>query len=406
MPSTLESLFPPSASKARIHTFPATGRGLQATQDIKKGDLILSVPSEYLWTTEAALKEPVLGGILKANLKDLSTDEILLVYLLFVKHSPRYTPSSSTQFHRREHHIPLLPTTYMTSYFWSTSTLSLCASTSLYQTTLQLQEQLPSDFQKLLTSLFLPHEDVFPLNLFTVKEYEWALFTIWSRCMDFKLKDDKGGMRDLRLMAPFADMANHSDDVDQCHIFDERDGSVKIVAGKDYKAGDEIYISYGPTLPLSKLALLYGFLPPSPTHQKSTYPLYLSTHPSAPYFTQKEKLFLKHLGIADASSPTPFHLNQDFEKVLTYLRVQRLGNPLELQLSTITLPGRVNSDNEFEILSALKEALEGLLSGFENQEERGEVGSEEWMAGRVRRGEEGVLKEAKRVVEERLRELK
>lgn len=55
--------------------------------------------------------------------------------------------------------------------------------------------------------------------------------------MDFVLP----GGKSLRLMAPFADMLNHSSEAKQCHVYDPSSGSLSVLAGKDFKVGDQVY---------------------------------------------------------------------------------------------------------------------------------------------------------------------
>lgn len=54
--------------------------------------------------------------------------------------------------------------------------------------------------------------------------------------MDFVLPDESS----IRLLAPFADMLNHSSEVKQCHVYDASSGNLSVLAGKDYKAGDQV----------------------------------------------------------------------------------------------------------------------------------------------------------------------
>lgn len=53
--------------------------------------------------------------------------------------------------------------------------------------------------------------------------------------MDFVLPDGNS----IRLLAPFADMLNHSFEVKQCHVYDALSGNLSVLAGKDYKVGDQ-----------------------------------------------------------------------------------------------------------------------------------------------------------------------
>ncbi len=57
--------------------------------------------------------------------------------------------------------------------------------------------------------------------------------------MDFKLHDGDS----IRLLAPFADMLNHSSDVGQCHIYDPLSGNLSVLAGKTYEPGDQVRLS-------------------------------------------------------------------------------------------------------------------------------------------------------------------
>lgn len=54
--------------------------------------------------------------------------------------------------------------------------------------------------------------------------------------MDFAQPNGKS----IRLLAPFADMLNHSSDVKQCHVYDASSGDLSIRAGKDYEEGDQV----------------------------------------------------------------------------------------------------------------------------------------------------------------------
>jgi hypothetical protein len=71
--------------------------------------------------------------------------------------------------------------------------------------------------------------------------------------MDFQLPDGDS----IRLLAPFADMLNHSSQVKQCHAYDSLSRNLSVLAGKDYGSGDQVRPSYFPTLPISPLTYKY-----------------------------------------------------------------------------------------------------------------------------------------------------
>jgi hypothetical protein len=58
--------------------------------------------------------------------------------------------------------------------------------------------------------------------------------------MDFRLHDGES----IRLLAPFADMLNHSADVVQCHTYDPSSGNLSVLAGKIYDTGEQVGIIF------------------------------------------------------------------------------------------------------------------------------------------------------------------
>jgi hypothetical protein len=72
--------------------------------------------------------------------------------------------------------------------------------------------------------------------------------------MDFKLHDGDS----IRLVAPFADMLNHSPDVEQCHIYDPLSGNLSVLAGKTYESGDQVRLSSLLMLLVSALTQKYS----------------------------------------------------------------------------------------------------------------------------------------------------
>ena len=83
--------------------------------------------------------------------------------------------------------------------------------------------------------------------------------------MDFVLPDGKS----IRLLAPFADMLNHSSEVKQCHAYDVLSKDLSVLAGKDYEAGDQVCSSCSLLVPIR--VLTWGFSNLSGFHQLWTY---------------------------------------------------------------------------------------------------------------------------------------
>src|SRR3954469_6145241 len=73
-----------------------------------------------------------------------------------------------------------------------------------------------------------------------IKIVHMGIRTGWSPANDFKLPD--GSV--YRLIAPFGDMLNHSPDIATCHIYDETKRELRVIAGRDYKANEQVYVLF------------------------------------------------------------------------------------------------------------------------------------------------------------------
>ncbi|KAJ3232802.1 hypothetical protein HDU78_006844 [Chytriomyces hyalinus] len=347
-----------SSGLVALHVFPDTGRGLQAKKHIPRNSVILSAPLSAVWTA------------------NLSADDTLALYLLFVKKSPKCTSEAAAA--RKAHVRAGIPQEYTASLFFSDEALRICEGSSLYALTVQSTDQIEQDFRSLLQRIFLSHPQVFPINKITLDEYKWALFTVWSRAMDFQLSESKS----LRGIVPFLDMI--------------------------------IKLAMKWTVSNTKLARLYGFIIPGNPYDDFT--LVLSTPPYAPFFSHKAQIY------QDAGIP----LDSNFQltrkeplpvAVLQCLRIQRLEWS-ELNFASAAVDkskvglNRITLRNEQEILSALVQAFEGILSGFAVKSEEPKVQLESniykqysdcWMAALVSLGEQeirqGALDKAKFLLE-------
>lgn len=217
--------------------------------------------------------------------------------------------------------------------------------------------------------------------------------------MDFTLPDGSS----IRLLAPFADMLNHSSEVKQCHAYDVKSGDLSVFAGKDYEIGDQVYIYYGP-IPNNRLLRLYGFV--IPDNPNDSYDLVLTTHPMAPFYEQKQKLWVS-AGL-DSTTTVALTLTDPLPKnILRYLRIQRADVSGLAAITLQQIDGtdeKISDSNEMEILRFLEESISSLLNCFATPLERLEkqlaegvypVGGNAWAAAHVSVGEQRVLRLAR-----------
>jgi hypothetical protein len=143
--------------------FSDTGRGVRTLRPIEKGERIFTIPHNVLWTVEHALADPILGSALRSAKPPLSTDDTLIVYILFVR-------SRGSGYDGRQTHVAAMPPNYTSSIFFANAELEVCAGSSLYATTKHLHEQIEIDFKELEAGLFARDRTLFPSDKFTIDD--------------------------------------------------------------------------------------------------------------------------------------------------------------------------------------------------------------------------------------------
>ncbi|PHH74478.1 hypothetical protein CDD80_3058 [Ophiocordyceps camponoti-rufipedis] len=336
-----------------VTEFPVTGRGVKALRNFKQGERILTIPSACLWTIEGARADPLLGPLLGSAQPPLSVEDTLAVHLLFVK-------SRTSGYDGFRHHIAAMPQSYSATIFFTDDELRVCEGSSLYTLTTQLEQRVQDDYRQLRERLLSQHRHLFPPDQFRLE--------------------------------------------DQCHTYDPTSGDVSVLASKDYKVGDQIFISYG-SVPNNRLLRLYGFV--LPENPYDSYDLVLQTSPMAPLYEQKERLWaLAGLGSTCTISLTvkvPLPIS-----VLRYLRIQRLdeSNMTDMTLQLVNgTDGKVSDENETQVLQFLVDSIDTLLQSFAIPLEKLEAklaggdyleGSNAWAAAHVSLGEQRILTAAKK----------
>jgi hypothetical protein len=93
----------------------------------------------------------------------LSVDDTLATYILFVR-------TCASGYDGLRSHVAALPASYTSSVFFAEAELEVCAGTSLYTTTKQLDRQIEEDYKSLVERLFGRHQELFPRDKFTIED--------------------------------------------------------------------------------------------------------------------------------------------------------------------------------------------------------------------------------------------
>jgi hypothetical protein len=143
--------------------FSDTGRGVRTLRRFEEGEKILTIPHGVLWTVKHAYADPLLGPALRSTRPPLSVDDTLATYILFVR-------SCGSGYDGLRSHVAALPASYTSSIFFAEAELEVCAGTSLYTTTKQLDRQIKDDYRGLVARLFERHQELFPPDKFTIED--------------------------------------------------------------------------------------------------------------------------------------------------------------------------------------------------------------------------------------------
>jgi hypothetical protein len=126
-----------------LTNFPVTGRGVRTLRHFKEGERILTIPSSILWTVEYVYADSLLGPALRSARPPLSVEDTLATYILLV----RFRESGCDGLRS---HMAALPTSYTSSIFFAEDELEVCAGTSLYIITKQLERQIEDNYRGLV----------------------------------------------------------------------------------------------------------------------------------------------------------------------------------------------------------------------------------------------------------------
>ena len=216
-------------------------RGVMALRDIKKGEAIIRIPFEMAVNLGPEGEDPTLPGL-----------ELLKDYC----ESLRGANGGD-----RKAYFQLLPP-FMSddclgsTDFFSDAALEALQAPLVVRETLGRRDRTKKRFDQ--NSNYMPSWiDGSPV---TEEHLRWAVWLITSRVLTVQGYPDEG--RSYRLLIPFLDMCNH--DRASPHVLTGRavpGGELKVVAGENVQAGEQINICYGGGIAGNDRFLQdYGFL--------------------------------------------------------------------------------------------------------------------------------------------------
>lgn len=259
-------------TKLRIGEFQWIGRGVYSLKNLKKIDLIISIPIVNFITIHTIDDDIQFSRILsmafRAKEKCIQMQCLLSIYLLYVRHHKRWTEYSNT-----------LPLRFDCPYF--------CRSSEILMMISEIKEKIRQ--QKLMVNeQFKLFRDTFGdikcdccgrkyfSEIFTLESFTWAFFAVNSRTVYFdpqqvhtrKPRDHSSAIRYLKdrptmALAPFLDLLNHDSSADTEFKIKNRNQTTfyELYTKHPVNRYKQIFISYG-KLDNTKLLTEYGFFLP------------------------------------------------------------------------------------------------------------------------------------------------
>ncbi|KAL8536895.1 hypothetical protein ACS0TY_012174 [Phlomoides rotata] len=230
------------SSTLSIGKSPHGGRGLYASENIKKGDLLLKIPFSVQLAQDNL--PPEISSLLGNYLDPITKVALLILHEKELGQDSEWAPYISR--------LPL-PHDVHSSVFWSDEELEMIRPSSLYEETLGNKELIEGDF-KAVKSVFdrCPSRFQDP----TLEEFTHAYQLVKSRAWNSK----KRGVS----LIPFADFMNHCNTSEAAVNNNEEQQISKIIADRDFAAGEEVVIKYGKYANATLLSS-YGFTLPHNT---------------------------------------------------------------------------------------------------------------------------------------------
>ncbi|XP_021918937.1 histone-lysine N-methyltransferase setd3 isoform X2 [Zootermopsis nevadensis] len=294
-----------------IAQFPNYEYGIKANKNFSQGDLLIAVPRKVMLTAEN-VEGSLLGPLLQKDAMLQHMPNVALSLLLLIE---KFKPDSFWK-----PYIAVLPTEYTTVLYFKTNELQELKGSPSLEPALKQCRNIARQYAY-FNNLFQHSSD--PASnllreVFTYDLYCWAVSTVMTR-QNFVPSIDGNSM--LNALIPMWDMCNHTNGKLSTDFNAEKNRS-ECVACRDYKAGEQIFIFYGPRTN-SELFVHNGFVYPENEHDGLRLRLGISR---GDLLQAKRVELLGHLGIPAIGD---FMLKKGPDPVdgrlLAFLRVFSMG---------------------------------------------------------------------------------
>ncbi|KAF5482635.1 hypothetical protein F2P56_003189 [Juglans regia] len=271
-----ESGLPPQ--KMAIERVEVGERGLVASKNIRKGEKLLFVPPSLVITADSEWSCAEAGKVLKQN--SVPDWPLLATYLI--------SEASQMKSSRWRNYISALPRQPYSLLYWTRAELDRYLEASqIRERAIERITDVIGTYNDLRLRIFSNYPHLFPEEVFNIETFKWSFGILFSRLVRLPSMDGRVAL------VPWADMMNHSCEVDTFLDYDRPSKGVVFTTDRPYEPGEQVYISYGKKSN-GELLLSYGFVPKEGTNPSDSVELSLSLKKSDKCYKEKLEALRKY----------------------------------------------------------------------------------------------------------------
>ncbi|PKI41125.1 hypothetical protein CRG98_038653 [Punica granatum] len=189
---------------------------------------------------------------------------------------------------RWSNYIAALPRQPYSLLYWTRAELDRYLEASqIRERALERITNVVGTYNDLRLRIFSKHPYLFPEEVFNLETFTWSFGIIFSRLVRLPSMDNRVAL------VPWADMLNHSCDVETFLDYDKSSQGVVFTTDRQYQLGEQVFISYG-RKSNGELLLSYGFVPREGTNPSDSVELSLSIKKSDKCHKEKVEALKKH----------------------------------------------------------------------------------------------------------------
>ncbi|KAI4963398.1 hypothetical protein ZWY2020_014151 [Hordeum vulgare] len=253
-------------------------RGLVALKNVRNGEKLLFVPPTLVITADSEWTNREVGDVMKRYCAGLAAS----------RHLPHKRSQLGgfvevEQLHRRIAQAALLASVLMHTWWLPNQERAISRISDVTGTYNDLRDRI-----------FSKHPDLFPEKVYNMENFRWSFGILFSRLVRL---ESMGGKVAL---VPWADMLNHSPEVDAFLDYDKSSQGIVFTTDRSYQPGEQVFISYGKKSS-GELLLSYGFVPKEGTNPNDSVEFLVSLKKSDECYKEKLQALKKH-GLSESES--------------------------------------------------------------------------------------------------------